>query len=269
MKNGIVIPCYNEAERLKLNDFQKFIDSTEEYVLCFVNDGSKDNTLQILEDFQLGQEDRVRVYNMPQNGGKAEAVRSGVNHMIETTNVKTIGFIDADLATGFVDYCMLVNKIENENKEMVFGSRKADDNIDMERSAFRKMASNAVGMLTKSIICMNIKDTQCGAKVFDRKIAKIAFGKAFQSKWLFDIEIFIRVKNYFGKKEVMNKIEEVGLNAWEEVDGSKITLKDSLKFPIQLLQIAFDYNLKPEIYEIQRVLKFYSLAMLRPIGVNA
>ena len=93
---------------------------------------------------------------------------------------------------------------------------------------------------------MPIKDTQCGAKVFKRTAASNIFKKNFQSRWLFDVEIFIRAKRLFGET-VMQKIQEVALLSWEEIEGSKITLKDSLKFPLELLEIGFDYNIKPQV----------------------
>jgi hypothetical protein len=49
---------------------------------------------------------------------------------------------------------------------------------------------------------MPFKDTQCGAKVMDREIASKMFNKKFITKWLFDVELFMRMKRYFGKTEV-------------------------------------------------------------------
>jgi len=106
-----------------------------------------------------------------------------------------------------------------------------------------------VGLLIKLIVGLPIKDTQCGAKVFSRALAKRVFQNTFQSRWLFDVEIFIRIKNLF-KKQSMKKIEELALHSWEEVEGSKITLMDSLKFPLQLFEIGYDYKLKPKILNI-------------------
>lgn len=255
MKKGIVIPCYNEEERLKLSEFQNFIDQEDNYILCFVNDGSKDGTLRVLEEFKMGQEDRVMVYNMPKNGGKAAAVRAGVKCLLEATDVAHIGFVDADLATGFNDYQRLVSKLENSDLKIVIGSRKIDEEAEVKRTVFRQLASYVFGKFIYSIIGLDIKDTQCGAKIFDRTIAQNVFNTPFQSKWLFDVEILIRIRNYFGKKRAMNYIKEIGLTQWEEIEGSKITLKDSLSFPLQLIQIGMEYNVMPQVKEINRVFK--------------
>lgn len=261
MKNGIVIPCYNEAERLKLSDYQSFIEKNPKFTLCFVNDGSTDKTLDVLKNFQRklmslnrGMETQLLFVDMPQNGGKAAAVKAGVNYLIENTNIKNIGFVDADLATGFDDYMNLVTVLEENNLDAVLGSRKLNSDMDMERSAFRQMASFVFGKFIGGIVGLDIKDTQCGAKVFSRTIAKEVFAESFQSKWLFDIEILIRIRNYFGKNRAMDFVNEVALNKWEEIDGSKITIKDSIQFPIQLCQIAYDYNIKPQFKNLSKTI---------------
>lgn len=76
----IVIPCYNEALRFPKKDFIDFIDSlSNEIKICFVNDGSKDSTFEMLKELQEKKSDNIEILNLNQNVGKAEAVRSGIN----------------------------------------------------------------------------------------------------------------------------------------------------------------------------------------------
>lgn len=93
---GVVIPCYNEEKRLMSEEFKKFVNSNLSYHLCFVNDGSKDNTLDVLYDLKKQNEGRISVYNCEQNGGKAEAVRLGMLHLAKQQQFDYIGFLDAD-----------------------------------------------------------------------------------------------------------------------------------------------------------------------------
>ncbi|MEN8965750.1 MAG: response regulator, partial [Polaribacter sp.] len=95
---GVVIPCYNEEDRLLSTAFLNFIDKNSGYHLCFVNDGSKDNTLQVLNKLKEGREDFITVYDCEKNGGKAEAVRLGMLHMADHKDLDYIGFLDADLS---------------------------------------------------------------------------------------------------------------------------------------------------------------------------
>ena len=78
---GVVIPCYNEEERLFSKEFTNYIDKHSGYHLCFVNDGSTDKTLEVLQNLRKGREDFITVYDCEKNGGKAEAVRLGMLHM--------------------------------------------------------------------------------------------------------------------------------------------------------------------------------------------
>jgi len=230
MENGIVIPCYNEANRLKFNEFRNFISQNSNYLLCFVNDGSKDATLDQLLEFQAENSNQVRVVNLVENQGKAEAVRAGMLHLLSETEVDK----------------RLVQVMIDEEKQMVVGSRKMNLGNDVVRSAFRKIASAAVGMVINLIIAMPVRDTQCGAKVFERSTATYLFRQAFISRWLFDVELFIRIRNLY-ESQVMSRISEVGLLNWTEVEGSKISLTESLKFPVRLMEIAYSYRVRSQL----------------------
>jgi glycosyltransferase involved in cell wall biosynthesis len=83
----VVIPCYNEEDRLLSEEFRDFVHSNLGYHLCFVNDGSKDNTLKVLKELALGNEDRISIYDCEKNGGKAEAVRLGMFHLAKDKSV--------------------------------------------------------------------------------------------------------------------------------------------------------------------------------------
>lgn len=247
MENAIVVPCYNEANRLDLPSFKKFLDQRKDYTICFVNDGSSDNTLEILQSFQEANNGRVHIYDAPQNNGKAEAIRSGINYMLQNTSANNIGFMDADLATGFDDYENLVDSLEYDfgNDGMVIGSRTRVNTATIQRTAFRSASSNIFNRAIQWMIGLKINDTQCGAKVFTRKTANTLFKNAFITKWLFDIELLMRMRNKYGKERMLRQFKEVKLSKWTEVEGSKITLKDAIQFPIQLIQIALNYNFKP------------------------
>ncbi len=260
MLNGIIIPCYNEANRLKINEFQAFLNATNNYQLCFVNDGSADDTAKILKAFAAKNPNKVLFLDLSANVGKAEATRMGVYHLAQMTLVQTIGFLDADLATGFEDYTRLAETLnDNISLKMVIGSRKLDkENIN--RTAFRSFASNCFGSISSSITKLQIADTQCGAKVFDKETAIKIFKEDFISRWLFDLELLVRTRKLYGESAA-EKILEVALNEWEEVEGSKITMKDAVEFPKQLAQIAITYNVNPVFAQSYNSIKSMSLNM--------
>lgn len=239
---GVVIPCYNEEERLLGKEFMDFAYQNLGYHLCFVNDGSTDNTLEVLQQLQEANPENISVYNCECNGGKAEAVRQGINHLVKDSQFDYIGFLDADLSTDFKDFDELVHTIENSDFKIVSGSRIARMGANITKESARKIISMTINLIIRSILGMPIKDTQCGAKVMDREIAEHMFKQKFITKWLFDVEIFMRMKKFYGKQRVSKLICEQPLKRWIHADGSKLSMKDSIKIMGQLFEIAYGYR---------------------------
>jgi len=243
MKTGIIIPCYNEGKRLNVNTFIEFITTHSSYHLCFVNDGSKDNTLLVLETIQKEAKTRVSIVDVKKNAGKAAAVRSGARYLFNRQDVDYIGFIDADLSTDLSDFKKLVDTLHNDNDlSLVYGSR-GKGNGQIERNVFRNLFSKVVKLIVFLILGLPIEDTQCGAKVFRRSIIPVTYNTKFLTRWLFDVEIFIRLKKHFGKAQIMNRMYEQPLERWVHVDDSKLGMKDAIQIPYKLLSIWFSYTI--------------------------
>lgn len=241
---GVVIPCYNEEYRIKKSEFFSFIDQNPSYHLCFVNDGSTDNTLGVLQKLASERPDNISVYDCPQNGGKAEAVRQGMLHLAKDTEFNYIGFLDADLSTDLADFDGLVQTLSDpdSNFEMVNGSRIARMGANIHKDGARQIISKTINLIIRKILGMPFQDTQCGAKVMTPKIAKIVFKQKFLTRWLFDVEIFMRLKKEFGSEAAIAMLCEQPLKRWVHEDGSKLSMKDSIKILGQLMQIALSYR---------------------------
>ncbi|NNK19302.1 MAG: glycosyltransferase, partial [Maribacter sp.] len=168
---GVVIPCYNEEERLLTSTFKDFAHKNLGYHLCFVNDGSTDNTLSVLEELRKGNEDTISIFNCEKNGGKAEAVRQGVLHLSKDPQLDYIGYLDADLSTDFKDFDELVQTLENSDFKIVSGSRISRMGADITKESARKIISLTINFIIQKILGMPFKDTQCGAKIMDKEIA--------------------------------------------------------------------------------------------------
>ncbi len=239
MRNGIIIPCYNEADRLPAAEFKTFAIAHSEYLLCFVNDGSSDDTVAVLQAIQTAAPGNVLIVDLKENSGKANAVSQGAKHLYQNTSVDNIGFLDADLATDFNDYKTLVDELKNS--KVVIGSRRGGDDEGVSRSLLRQVFSHTIKVMIQFITRLPIADTQCGAKVFSREFIPTIFKTPFTSKWLFDVEIFLRLKEDLGKKSLLSVFTEKPLQRWEEVEGSKLNLKDSLMIPYNLISIWVQY----------------------------
>tara|TARA_R110002033_G_scaffold45407_5_gene88786 strand:+ start:3166 stop:4305 length:1140 start_codon:yes stop_codon:yes gene_type:complete len=239
---GVVIPCYNEQDRLSSKEFLDFIDSNLGYLLCFVNDGSTDKTLEVLNSLKKGRENNIIVYDCEQNGGKAEAVRQGVLHLAKDPQLDYIGYLDADLSTDFKDFDDLVKTIEHSDFKIVSGSRMSRMGADITKESARKIISKTINLIIRTILGMPFNDTQCGAKIMDKDIVNLMFKDKFITRWIFDVEIFIRMRKHYGKKKAISYICEQPLKRWIHADGSKLSMKDSVKIVGQLGQIAIHYR---------------------------
>src|ERR1700682_2531283 len=132
----IVVPCYNEGLRLPVAQIRKFLSESQERFV-FVDDGSKDNTVELLETLREGNADRVTVLRSPSNQGKAEAVRMGVNLALDQ-GAEYFGFWDADLATPLDAIRQFLEIFHTRpNVDMVFGSRVKLLGRKVERRAAR------------------------------------------------------------------------------------------------------------------------------------
>ncbi|AUP81510.1 response regulator [Flavivirga eckloniae] len=239
---GVVIPCYNEETRLLSKEFIEFVNSNLGYHLCFVNDGSTDNTLKVLNNLSKNRETNISVYNCEKNGGKAEAVRQGVLHLAKDDQLDYIGYLDADLSTDFRDFDDLVKTIESSDFKIVSGSRMSRMGANITKESARKIISKTINLIIRTILGMPFNDTQCGAKIMDKDIAKLMFKDKFITRWIFDVEIFIRMRKYYGKKKAVSYICEQPLKRWIHADGSKLSMRDSIKIVGQLGQIAIHYR---------------------------
>lgn len=238
---GVVIPCYNEESRLKTAEFSNFVKNNHGYLLCFVNDGSKDNTLNVLKDFEQQNKGSVVVYDCEKNGGKAEAVRLGILHLLKDKSLDYIGFLDADLSTNFDDFEDLAKTISGSNYKLVAGSRISRMGANIIKQSSRGIISKTINFIIRKILGMEFQDTQCGAKIMTRDVAENLFNQPFYTRWIFDVEIFLRMKNHFGADKVQSLISEQPLKRWVHEDGSKLSMKDSFKIIGQLYTIYSKY----------------------------
>lgn len=241
---GIVVPCYNEAKRIHLDDFAQHIQSHSNHFFCFVNDGSNDGTLEVLNHFSKQFPDQVSVFDNGKNLGKAETVRNGVNHLFSLKKFDIIGFLDADLATPLFEIEPTVQVFENNNKLIVFGSRIKHLGGNVERRFIRYLLGRIFATVVSNwLLKTPVYDTQCGFKFFKTTVIEVIFAKEFKSKWFFDIELFCRTIQTFKSTDINEITQERFLTTWRDVKGSKIKLSDYFKVPFELIKLKRHYKI--------------------------
>jgi dolichyl-phosphate beta-glucosyltransferase len=239
---ALIIPCYNEALRLQPQKIVEYVKQQTNTIVYMVNDGSTDNTLVLLNDLAALHE-RILVYDLNQNSGKAEAIRQTIMYINNTNdNFDVVGFIDADFAAPLSEVPVLVNEMEVKKALIASGARVKILGRNIHRSGMRHYLGRIFATYSVTLLELPNYDTQCGLKLFTKSIAQDIFAEPFISSWFFDIEIFVRTQKKIGKIDYLKSVIEVPLNEWKEIKGSKLKSIDFIKAPFEVLKIYRKYK---------------------------
>ena len=228
----VVIPCYNEAGRIPVQEFERFLGDRPEIGFVMVNDGSRDDTLAVLRGMAERHPGRVEVLDLQPNGGKAEAVRRGLLFAMERAPRYT-GFWDADLATPLSSVMEFREVMERRpDVDWVLGARVRLLGRRIDRRTVRHWMGRIFATFASLALGIAVYDTQCGAKLFrrDQSLAQV-LKEPFPSRWVFDVELIGRYVNLRGLKDPAagGRIVEVPLQAWIDVAGSKLSPLDFIR----------------------------------------
>jgi dolichyl-phosphate beta-glucosyltransferase len=219
----VVIPCYNEANRLQTEQYLESLKKLPNLSVLFVNDGSKDKTLQVIDSLAGQLPEQISVLDAPENGGKAQAIFLGMNEALPK-NPKYLGYIDADLAVSLEEFNAILEVAQTEKKKFVFGSRWKRIGSVIERKITRHYIGRVFATLFSNLLQLDIYDTQCGAKVMDCTTAQHVFKNKFNVNWIFDVEIFFRLLQVIPKEKFSESVLEYPLKEWRDVEGSKVKI---------------------------------------------
>ena len=240
----LVVPCFNEEQRLDVEAFRGFSLTGQHLEFLFVNDGSTDGTQGILESLRDSNPRRFSVLSLERNSGKAEAVRRGIEAALDRDPDFT-GFWDADLATPLSEVPGLLGVLESRREiQMVFGARVRLLGREISRHASRHYIGRFGATLISQTLGLAVYDTQCGAKLFRVSDAlRTVFGKPFLSRWIFDVEIIARFLELWGRDALVGAVYEYPVTQWRDVKGSKVKSRDFLRALRDLWKIRRAYRL--------------------------
>ncbi|MBO4308162.1 MAG: glycosyltransferase family 2 protein [Bacteroidales bacterium] len=240
MKTIIVVPCYNESQRLHKDEFLDYVNKHEDTAFLFANDGSRDNTLEVLKELAAKHE-RLLYLDIQPNGGKAEAVRKGMLHAVKNYHPDFVAFWDADLATPLDEIEPMISWM-TKGYDIVMGLRLMRLGAEVRRKSMRHYLGRCFATVASMMLKLPVYDTQCGSKMFRASVVEELFEERFITRWLFDVELLARYKKYFGVDNATRKIYEYPLFKWEDVDGSQLKSRDFFKAPIELMKIRRKYK---------------------------
>lgn len=215
---SVILPIYNEAECInttfdsvlgysKIHPFYQFI---------FVNDGSTDDTQNILEKkiFETPKNHHISLISYRQNQGKGYAIKKGV----ESSIGNYVCFIDSDLAYSLSHLDLLVNQLELF--DVVIGCRSLNNENVKRVKPIRFLAGKLFNLMAQGILSLKFSDVQAGLKGFRRDVAQTLFDKQTIKRFCFDVElIYLAQKMGYTIGEIpalvsvahLNKISKVNL----------------------------------------------------------
>jgi glycosyltransferase involved in cell wall biosynthesis len=231
---SLVIPCYNEAERVPLlfsglQEFQQAWLGKMEVIL--VDDGSADDTANAIQTHPIfiALQSEHKIHWMQQkNQGKGAALKAGV----QIAKGDFVLTLDADMATRPIELLnWLQLKKTFETNELLIGSRelKTSDVKDLDH---RKWIGNVFNFIIQKLTHLTIQDTQCGYKLYHEAIAKTLFENLQTTGWAHDVELLLKAKR------MGCQITEMPIT-WKAIPGSKINIwKDSIIMFFEVLRIS-------------------------------
>lgn len=230
----LVVPCYNEAERLDSGAFLAALELFPGLRFVFVDDGSTDATALLISTIERQFPDRIELIQLSENHGKAEAVRQGLLNVLSKLPTDDLcGFWDADLSAPLTELPVLCDVFSrNAAIQWVWGVRLRSLGRNVARRALRHYLGRMFATLSSVVLGIDSYDTQCGAKLFRaNQLLKTALSEPFLSKWIFDVELLVRAQALLQYSEnvcVQQVVFEQPLGVWVHRSGSKVRSGDFL-----------------------------------------
>ena len=238
----MVVPCYNEAQRWP-TDYWNELTETAGVEWIFVDDGSTDSTLEILNE--LGKRSQCSVVRHDKNLGKGEAVRTGLNHALaDRAENLVVGFVDCDGAFAFYDvkrFFELVKDAALRGKfDAIWSARVPLSGREISRSTTRSIAGKAVRRVLRFAYPALPYDTQVGFKFFyvNPELSR-CLSEPFRTRWFFDVEMLIRWRNQTGAP----------MRVWEE------PLMSSMDVPRGAINLHQYRRVAAELFTVVRTAK--------------
>jgi glycosyltransferase involved in cell wall biosynthesis len=218
---SIVIPAYNESARIE-NALERVMSCVQEQgwdaEVLVVDDGSKDNTAAIVQQW-MNRYPRLHLVQNPGNRGKGYSVRNG---LLQAAG-DVVMFTDADLSAPMEEAERLLAAIA-DGADVAIGSRWMDRTRQtIHQPLYRQFFGRCFNWITRLVMGLPFKDTQCGFKAFRRSAAQVIFRLQTIERWGFDPEIL------FIARKLKYVIREVPVT-WGHDERSRMSyLKDGMK----------------------------------------
>jgi glycosyltransferase involved in cell wall biosynthesis len=228
---SIIIPAYNESGRIAATLERIAAYAGEQHwdvEVLVVNDGSRDNTVDVVE--QLAQSHPfIRILENPGNRGKGYSVRNG---MLQARG-DILLFTDADLSSPMEESAKLFEVIA-AGADVAIGSRWLRAELQTQRQPLlRQVYGRLFNIALRIVLGLKFRDTQCGFKAFRRDAAHAIFPLQKIERWGFDPEIL-----YLARK-LGHRTVEVPVR-WAHSAGTRLhPLRDGMRMVLDVFHIRW------------------------------
>jgi glycosyltransferase involved in cell wall biosynthesis len=252
----LLIPAYNEEHRIEpvLREYAEYFQRhyTGKFQIVVVLNGCKDNTLGVVQ--KVGEDHpNISAEDYPAPIGKGGALIEGLK-LAPLGDL--IGYVDADGATSPQAFLDLVR--HTAEADCVIASRWLPGAIlHQSQSNQRQFASRVFHAIVQGLFWMNIRDTQCGAKVMRRQAIEKVHSALRITDMAFDINLlYVLKRNGFKVLEVPTE--------WTDKAGSKVVLgKTSMSMLLSAIRLRLIYSPFHRVLGFLRPLETWMYAKLK------
>lgn len=230
LKYYILIPVFNEQKTIQQVVSELSFNYPEIHILI-INDGSTDNTYEILDKINYSN---LQIVHLELNQGKGNALRVGLNILSNLQNESVVIFMDADLEIPSLELKKIITAYEDNPETMaVFGSRFLEGN-NLKKFGFFKVFINGFLTLFTNLIMQNkLTDMETAVKSFKTSLIK----KLNLQGKRFEIEPEITLK--LDKLNIRIIEKSISYNPRSKKEGKKMSIKGG----IETLKYIFTFTL--------------------------
>lgn len=235
-KISVIIPCFNEEKTISQNIkkvFNYLNGRFTNFEIIVVNDGSTDKTLTQLKTLQLNIP--LKIINHQINEGKGKAIKDGALH----SQYNLLLFLDADLAIPIEELDKFLKELNN-GYDLVIASRFLPGSKKILPVKWYREIMEKIFRILRIIILneYEIKDTQCGFKLFTKEVAQKIFPISKIDRFAFDAELI------FLAKKLNFKIKELPTTLQNPIESHVNFFYDPLNMFFDLIRIKLNYLFK-------------------------
>ncbi len=229
-KLSVVIPAFNEAGRIgqTLQAVSGYLEKQAySYEILVVNDGAKDNTAEVVKQYEKNIP-AIRLIDNGVNHGKGWAVKQGMLEAVGDIRV----FMDADNSTK-IDEIEKFLPYFDQGFDVVIGSRRIKGAvIAVHQPWFRDFLGGVFRAVVHTLVPLRVTDSQCGFKAMTAQAANAIFTKQTIFRWAFDVEILALAQRSH------LKIKEVPIT-WVNDTQSHVKISGMVQMLLEVLQVRW------------------------------